>query len=75
MEWISVDDRLPKCNMKPNSKGVPVAVDPPFNDDGYSNMPFAFYGCRQTDEPNFYIFGRVFYPERWWPIPPSPDKP
>ncbi len=71
-QWISVKDRLPECDMTPNSFGVQVLVWPPFESDGCSPMRIAFYGCRQTDEPNFYLFGRVFDPTHWMPTPPAP---
>ena len=72
--WIPVSERLPECDTTPNSFGVPVLVWPPFKSDGCSDMTQAFYGCRQTDEPNFYIFGRVFDPEYWMPLPAPPAK-
>lgn len=70
--WIPVSEQKPKCSKKPNSPGTPVLVYPPYNEDGYSQMTQAFYGCRQTDEPNFYIFGRVFDPTHWMPLPSPP---
>lgn len=72
-KWTLVSEGLPKCSKKPGSFGVQVLVDPPFRDDGYSDMPLAYYGCRQTDKPNFYIYGRVFYPDRWRYLPPPPS--
>ncbi len=71
-QWISVKDRLPECDMTPNSFGVQVLVWPPFESDGCSSMRVAFYGCRQTDKPNFYLFGRVFDPTHWMPLPKAP---
>lgn len=71
-EWISVEDRLPECDLTPNSFGSQVLVYPPYDRDGYSPMSVAFYGCRQTDEPNFYLFGKVFNPTHWMPLPEPP---
>lgn len=63
-KWISVDEKLPDCDMKPGSFGVEVEVKPGFF-DGVKRVPNAFYGCRQTDKPNFYLYGAVFYPTHW----------
>ena len=72
-EWIDVKKRLPKCSKVRHSFGVPVLVYPPFAEGaGYSASHQAFYGCRQTDKPNFYIYGVVFHPEYWAPIPEPP---
>ena len=73
MEWIPVADRLPECNKTPNGFGVAVLVYPPYQSEGTSEMHQAFYGCRQTDEPNFYLFGRCFDPTHWMPIPQPPS--
>jgi len=75
-EWISVKDRLPECNMKPNSFGVRVLIYPPRQMEGCSDEPCVFYGCRQTDEPNFYLHGAVIYKDdvtHWMPLPPIPS--
>lgn len=72
--WISVEDRLPVCDMKPNSFGVPVEVKPGFF-DGVKRVHNALYGCRQTDKPNFYLYGAVFHPTHWrYPNSSTPDK-
>jgi hypothetical protein len=69
--WISVDDRLPKCSMKPDSLGVEVIVYPK-PEKGEST---AFFGCRLTAEPDFYKYGsRVGGVTHWMPLPPSPAK-
>lgn len=65
-EWISVKETLPKCSMKPNSFGVQVQIYPPLKQEGYSDVHVAFYGCRATDEPNFYIYGRVIDDVQFW---------
>lgn len=72
-EWISVKDRLPKCSMKPNSFGVQVLIWPPYKQDGCSDVHEAFYGCRQTDEPNFYLYGRLIDVTHWMPLPSAPS--
>lgn len=72
-QWISVDERLPKCNKKPNSFGAQVLIWPHSKSDMQSDMSIAFYGCRQTDDPNFYLFGRVLYEvTHWMPLPDGP---
>jgi len=71
-EWISVEDRLPECNLKPNSFGVQVIINPPFEEDGCSPVYTAFYGCRVTDNPSFYIFGRLIDVTEWQPLPSPP---
>ncbi len=61
MGWISVKDSLPEYNHEPRSLGVEVevkGVDLP--------KDFAFYGVRQTDKPNFYIYGRVLSGVTHW---------
>lgn len=74
VEWISVEERLPECDMTPNSFGVQVGIYPPYKSEGSSDTHFAFYGCRQTDEPNFYVYGRLIAPTHWryLPEPPAP---
>lgn len=71
-EWIKVSKRRPKCSKVRNSFGVLVLVYPPCGEDWLSQMHQVFYGCRHTDKPNFYIYGRVFYPTHWAPIPKPP---
>lgn len=64
--WISCDDRLPDCNMKDNSFGVPVVAK---DKDG---IPFAcYFGCRVTKKPDFYLFGVVVDKKftQWMDIP------
>lgn len=70
--WVAVSERLPECDMTPNSFGVQVLVYPPYKSEGSSQMPVAFYGCRQTNEPNFYLFGRCFDPTHWMKLPEAP---
>jgi hypothetical protein len=75
MKWIRVDERLPKCSMVDNSFGVPVLVYPPYKEGGTSEMTQIFYGCRQSKEPNFYIFGRIHHGvTHWMPLPEAPTQ-
>ena len=73
-EWIKVEDRLPECDMRPNSFGVPILIWPYLKSEGTCEMPMAFYGCRQSDEPNFYIFGKIIDPLYWQPMPARPES-
>lgn len=67
--WISVEDRLPACSKKAGSLGVEVIVYPQ-PEKGEST---AFFGCRLTDEPDFYKYGaRVYGVTHWMPLPAAP---
>lgn len=64
MNWISVRKRLPrltKARKQPNSFGVLVLIWPRFESPDATPSPIAFYGCRQTDKPNFYIYGHIIH--------------
>lgn len=69
-EWISVDDRLPACNMKPDSFGVEVLVYPPTS----GGERTAFYGRRISKKPCFYRYGAPItpHPNFWMPLPEPP---
>lgn len=72
-QWISVDERLPKCGKKVNSFGVMVQIWPHVKEEGFTETAFAYYGCRQTNEPNFYIYGRVLSGiTHWMPAATAP---
>ncbi len=73
-KWISVQERLPVCDLEPNTFGVPVIIYPPFKDRGFSDMHQAYYGTRVTDEPSFYLYGKVIDVTHWMPIPEAPVK-
>ena len=73
-KWIKVTDRTPACSMVQNSRGILVLIWPHYDADGYSPSPIAFYGCRQSDEPNFYIYGRIIFPTYWAPLPDGPHR-
>lgn len=67
--WVSVEERLPECDMKAGSLGVEVIVYPK-PEKGEST---AFFGCRLTNEPDFYKYGsRVGGVTHWMPLPPAP---
>lgn len=71
--WISVKDRLPECDMKPDSFGVQVLIWPHATFRGTADSPVAFYGCRVTDQPSFYLYGTVIDDvEYWMPLPEGP---
>lgn len=66
--WISVNDRLPECDMEKGSFGVEVMVWPQW--DQHATL---FYGCRITDKPSFYMHGtRIDGVEKWRPLPAAP---
>lgn len=66
--WISVQDELPKCSKKPDSLGVEVLIWPPHEDGSRT----AFYGRRQSREPNFYKYGALLGHVEFWRYPPPP---
>jgi len=42
---------------------------------GYSDSHTAFFGCRITDEPSFYIYGAVLdHVTHWMPLPDPPKE-
>ena len=67
-EWISVQDELPKCSKKPDSFGVEVLIWPPHEDGSRT----AFYGRRQSRDPNFYKYGALLGHVEFWRYPPLP---
>lgn len=69
--WISVDERLPKCSRKPDSLGVEVLIWPPHEDGSRT----AFYGRRQSTNPNFYKYGALLGHVQFWAYPPAPPLP
>src|SRR5690349_9177492 len=74
-KWISVKDQLPDCNKTPNSFGVEVLVYPPIKNYGCSDANTAFFGCRITDEPSFYLWGALQHEiTHWMPIPAPPGE-
>ena len=73
-KWLSVEEWLPDCDMTPDSLGVEVIVYPPLNDIRYNENSLCFYGCRVTDEPNFYIYGKVRHDVTHWMYVPDPPK-
>jgi hypothetical protein len=75
MKWIFVDERLPVCDKKPNSLGVPVLIHPRVP-AGYEHCGIdgtAYYGCRITKKPTFYKHGAAIVGvEAWQPLPEPP---
>ncbi len=68
--WIPVSERLPKCSLKRDSFGVQVLISPPIVIDGCAPEHIAFFGCRVTREPSFYLHGRVVDVAAWRELPP-----
>ena len=76
MVWYSVESHRPALSAKqkkPNSFGRPVLIWPPHQSDGCADAHVAYYGCRVTDEPSFYLYGRCIEPEYWMPLPSPPS--
>lgn len=72
-KWISVTKKLPECDTKPDSFGVQVLVHPPIKNYGTADSSIAFYGCRVTDEPSFYLYGATVHNvTHWMPLPDPP---
>ena len=72
MQWIGVKDRLPKCDRKKDSFGVPVLILPREKDNPHGA---AFYGKRITDKPCFYICGHIIQGvTHWMPLPDGPEE-
>lgn len=75
--WIDARRRKPRltaAQRKPNAFGVQVLIWPPFKSEGANDAHVAFYGCRVTDKPNFYLYGRVIHPAHWQPLPKGPKS-
>lgn len=68
-----VNEKKPRCP-KNEHEGTPVLVW--FGDDSCpddrTDHGIAYYGRRQTAEPNFYIYGRVISPSHWSYLPAGP---
>lgn len=72
-DWIPVTDRLPECDIKPDSFGVQVLIWPHATFRGTADSPTAFYGCRVTNDPSFYLYGAVVDGiTHWMPLPEGP---
>lgn len=70
-KWISVDERLPECNMKPGTLGVEVLIYPPFE----RGERTAMFGCRVTDNASFYKYGTTLGSiTHWMPLPAAPGE-
>ena len=75
--WISAKKMLPRltsAERKPSSFGRQVLIYPPIQEPGCADQHTAFYGCRLTDEPAFYLHGRVIDVEWWQPLPEPPRE-
>jgi hypothetical protein len=75
--WISAKKMLPRltaAERKSGSFGRQVLIYPPIQEPGCADQHTAFYGCRLTDEPAFYLHGRVIDVEWWQPLPEPPRE-
>lgn len=72
--WYRPEKSVPKCDRKSGSFGVQVLIWPPHEAEGSSDAYVAFYGCRVTDEPNFYLYGRCIHVTHWMPLPHGPKS-
>lgn len=75
--WISVKERLPECDRRPDTFGIQVLVWPRDTlKEGYSEAATAFYGTRYgaASKPVFYMYGRVLSGiTHWMPLPDPPE--
>lgn len=74
-QWVACSERMPA--LKPSQRrsrsfGVQVLIHPPFRQEGQADAHVAFYGCRQSDDPSFYLYGRVIDVTHWQPLPAPP---
>ncbi len=78
--WTPVTSAVPQCDPRPNSFGVPVLVWPNLRTqhtvrEAEIIQPYAFYGRRCSDEPEFYFAGCVLDDvTHWMPLPEGPTK-
>lgn len=70
--WFEAAKEVPQCDLTPESFGIPVLVAPAPN---LCSVDLAYYGCRITKEPNFYLHGVVIHPTHWMPVPVAPPGP
>lgn len=68
MIFHKTTEQLPTCDLTPNSFGVAVLIKPSIDGDNR-----AFYGCRVSDEPRFYRYGKRLDGVRTWAFAPSMD--
>jgi hypothetical protein len=76
MIWHPVEKKLPKLTkeqMRPEAFGVQVLIYPPYKMEGASDAHTAFFGCRYSDKPDFYLYGRGISVTHWMPLPPAPN--
>lgn len=77
ISWVKTTMVKPACSKKPDSHGTQVLIWPHAQSgDGYTASPTAFYGCRQTAEPQFYLYGAVLHPQptHWAHLPKGPPR-
>jgi hypothetical protein len=72
MRWVSIKERLPKCDNEKDSFGVEVIVYP-YIGDCDSAVGTAFFGKRITCNPSFYKYGALIDGiTHWQPLPKAP---
>jgi len=73
--WVDAKRRKPKlteAQRKPSAFGVQVLIWPPYKSEAANDVHVAFYGCRHSDRPEFYIYGRVIDVTHWQHLPKGP---
>ena len=67
--WISVNEKLPRCSRDKDALGVEVLIWPRVNGEAT-----AFFGRRATGSPDFYKYGACMPPriKFWMPLPKGP---
>jgi len=68
MRWYEVENYRPNCDLTPDSFGVQVQIYPRHESPGTADAPVAFFGCRVTDTPNFYLHGRCIEVTHFAPL-------
>lgn len=66
--------RLTAAQRQPGSFGIQVLIWPHHKSEGSADSPVAFYGCRCSDKPAFYLHGRVIDVEYFMYLPYGPVK-
>ena len=76
MKWLDVKTIKPKFSRSSDALGTPVLIWPrnPERQQHYGLEGFAYYGCRATGTPAFYLYGATIEGvTHWMTMPEGPD--